>query len=78
MIKNLLHRAYDLEATTNNYFLKVQTALPSDVSQQVYLDEREVRRLGEVRVDSDEERELQEVNNKLGALRRAVEMAEKI
>lgn len=27
---------------------------------------------------SDEERELQEVNNKLGALRKAVEMAERI
>ena len=61
VIKNLLHRAYDLEATTNNYFLKVQTALPSDVSQQVYLDEREVRRLGEVRVDSDEEREVRDM-----------------
>ena len=27
---------------------------------------------------SDEERELQEVNNKLGALRKAIEMAEKV
>ena len=33
---------------------------------------------GGIVADSDEERELQEVNNKLGALRRAVEMAEKI
>ena len=32
---------------------------------------------GGIVADSDEERELQEVNNKLGALRRAVEMAEK-
>lgn len=33
---------------------------------------------GGIVADSDEERELQEVNNKLGALRCAVEMAEKI
>ena len=35
VIKNLLHRAYDLEATTNNYFLKVSPALrrePAGVS----------------------------------------------
>ena len=61
VIKNLLHRAYDLEATTNNYFTKVQTALPSDVSQQVYLDEKEVRRLGEVRVENDEERAVRDM-----------------
>ena len=45
VIKNLLHRAYDSEMTTNNYFLKVQTTLPADSSEQIYLQEKEIQKL---------------------------------
>lgn len=45
VIKNLLHRAYDNEMTNNNYFCKVQTILSSDASEQVYLEEKEIKKL---------------------------------
>lgn len=48
VIKNLLRRAYDNEMTDNNYFTKVQTVLSSDVSEQVYLDEKEIQRLAKM------------------------------
>lgn len=60
VLKNLLHRAYDNELTSNNYFLKVQTTLPADASQQVYLRESEIRRLAEVHTESDCEREVRD------------------
>lgn len=50
VIKNLLHRAYDSEMTDNNYFTKVQTILSSDVSEQVYLNEKEIRRLAQMKL----------------------------
>jgi integrase len=55
VIKNLLHRAYDNEMTTNNYFLKVQTTLPSDSSEQIYLQEKEIQKLSLVKTENDEE-----------------------
>ena len=61
VIKNLLHRAYDNELTTNNYFLKVQTALPADVSEQTYLQEKEIRRLAQVQTENDREREVRDL-----------------
>lgn len=45
VIKNLLHRAYDNEMTDNNYYQRVQTVLSSDVSEQIYLQEKEIRKL---------------------------------
>lgn len=45
VIKNLLHRAYDNEMTDNNHFQKVQTVLSADVSEQVYLEEKEINKL---------------------------------
>lgn len=45
VIKNLLHRAYDNEVTSNDYFKRVQTSLPSDVSEPVYLREDEIQKL---------------------------------
>lgn len=50
VIKNLLHRAYDNEMTDNNYFLKVQTILSSDVSEQVYLQEHEIKKLANMKL----------------------------
>lgn len=45
VIKNMLHRAYDNEMTENNYFRKVQTTLSADVSEQIYLQEGEIKKL---------------------------------
>lgn len=61
VIKNLLHRAYDGELTTNDYFRKVQTSLPSDISEQIYLHEEEVQRLMEVEVYSKTERQVRDL-----------------
>lgn len=55
VIKNLLHRAYDNEMTDNNYFRKVQTTLASDVSEQVYLQEREISRLARMPLEDRQE-----------------------
>lgn len=61
VIKNLLHRAYDNELTTNNYFLKVQTTLPSDSSEQIYLQEKEIQKLSVVETVNDQERETRDM-----------------
>lgn len=55
VIKNLLHRAYDCELTSNTYFLKVQTTLPTDVSEQVYLQEHEVRKIAAMKLEGERE-----------------------
>lgn len=47
--------------TTNNYFLKVQTTLPSDASEQIYLQEKEIRKLSLVKTENDLEREVRDV-----------------
>lgn len=60
VIKNLLHRAYDNEVTSNDYFKRVQTSLPSDVSEPVYLSEDEIRRLADAEVHTDSEREVRD------------------
>ena len=60
VIKNLLHRAYDNEVTTNDYFMKVQTALAADVSDPVYLEEKEIKRLAGVSTLNDTEREVRD------------------
>lgn len=61
VIKKLLHRAYDNEMTTNNYFLKVQTTLPSDSSEQIYLQEKEIRKLSQVKTENEQEREVRDM-----------------
>lgn len=61
VIKNLLHRAYDNEVTTNDYFRKVQTALAADASDPIYLEEKEIKRLAGVRILSDAEREVRDI-----------------
>ena len=61
VVKNLLHRAYDNEMTTNNYFLKVQTTLPADVSEQIYLQEKEIQKLSSVRTEDDRELEVRDM-----------------
>lgn len=61
VIKNLLHRAYDSEMTTNNYFLKVQTTLSSDASEQTYLQEKEIQKLSLVKTENNEEREVRDL-----------------
>lgn len=54
VIKNLLHRAYDNEMTDNNYFQRVQTTLSADVSEQVYLQEKEIEKLAQIPVSGHE------------------------
>lgn len=61
VIKNLLHRAYDNELTANDYFQKVQTALPYDVSEQVYLSEQEISHLSRVSVCNERERHVRDM-----------------
>ena len=60
VIKNLLHRAYDSELTDNNYYLRVQTTLSADVSEQIYLQEKEIRKLAHLPV-SDQERSVRDM-----------------
>lgn len=45
VVKNLLHKAYDNDLTDNNYFMKVQTTLPAEVTEQIYLQESEIQQL---------------------------------
>ena len=60
VIKNLLHRAYDSEMTANNYFMKVQTTLSSEVSEQIYLQEKEILKLSLVKTENDQERDVRD------------------
>ena len=55
VIKNLLHRAYDNEMTDNNHFQKVQTVLSADVSEQVYLEEKEITKLKSLKLTDRQE-----------------------
>lgn len=61
VVKNLLHRAYDNEVTQNDYFMKVQTTLSSEVSDQIYLPETEVRQLAHLKPKNDEERKVRDM-----------------
>lgn len=61
VIKNLLHRAYDNEMTENNYFTKVQTTLAADVSEQVYLQEKEIRKLAELKTLNQQETHIRDM-----------------
>jgi integrase len=61
VIKNLLHRAYDNEMTDNNYFTKVQTILSSDVSDQVYLTEKEILRLSQLKLTLPHEQNIRDM-----------------
>lgn len=60
VLKNLLHRAYDNEVTNNDYFKKVQTSLPADVSEPVYLREEEIKKLAAVETLTPTEREVRD------------------
>ncbi len=61
VIKNLLGRAYDNDLTTNDYFRKVPTSLPADISEQIYLDEEEIKRLSELPVHNKTERQVRDL-----------------
>ena len=61
VIKNLLHRAYDNEMTSNDYFRRVQTSLPADVSEPVYLREEEISKLAAVETRDGAEREVRDM-----------------
>lgn len=61
VIKNLLHRAYDNEMTSNDYFRRVQTSLPADVSEPVYLREEEISELAAVETRDGAEREVRDM-----------------
>ena len=61
VIKNLLHRAYDNEMTNNNYFQKVQTILSADASEQVYLQEKEIKTLANLPLVLPHERHVRDM-----------------
>ncbi|MGN0048659.1 MAG: site-specific integrase [Bacteroides sp.] len=61
VVKNLLHRAYDNEMTSNDYFIKVQTTLPGNICEPVYLQETEIHRLSQVETYSNREREVRDM-----------------
>ena len=61
VIKNLLHRAYDNEMTNNNYFSKVQTILSSDVSEQVYLTEKEIQQIAQLKLTHPYEQHIRDM-----------------
>lgn len=61
VIKNLLHRAYDNEMTNNNYFQKVQTILSSDASEQIYLQEKEIKKLAALELALPQERYIRDM-----------------
>jgi len=61
VIKNLLHRAYDNDMTDNNYYQKVQTILSSDVSEQIYLEEKEIRKLERLRLTLQQEKNIRDM-----------------
>ena len=61
VVKNMLHRAYDRELTANNCFAKIQTALPANVSEHVYLRETEIRKIAAAKTDSTREREVRDM-----------------
>lgn len=47
--------------TSNNYFLRVQTTLPSDSSEQIYLKEDEIHRFASVSTENDQEKEIRDM-----------------
>lgn len=53
VIKNLLHRAYDKDLIKNDSFKKFQTTLPSDVTEPVYLTEKEIASISIVDVNNE-------------------------
>lgn len=61
VIKNLLHRAYDNEMTDNNYYQKVQTVLSSDTSEQVYLQENEIKKLSNMNLTIQHEKKIRDM-----------------
>lgn len=61
VIKNLLHRAYDNEMTDNNYFQKVQTILPSDASEKIYLQEKEIKKLANMKLSLQSEKSIRDM-----------------
>ena len=61
VIKNLLHRAYDNDMTDNNYFSKVQTILSSDSSEQVYLEESEIKKLVNLKLQDTLEKHIRDM-----------------
>lgn len=61
VIKNLLHRAYDNEMTDNNYYQKVQTVLSSDTSEQVYLQEKEIGKLANMKLSLPHEKHIRDM-----------------
>lgn len=61
VIKNLLHRVYDNEMTDNNYFQKVQTILSSDTSEKIYLQEKEIRKLANMKLTFQHEKHIRDM-----------------
>lgn len=61
VVKNMLHRAYDSDLSKNNDFRKVQTTLPANTSEQVYLRENEIRRIAAVETLSRRECEVRDM-----------------
>lgn len=61
VVKNLLHRAYDNEMTNNNYYQKVQTVLPADATEKIYLNEKEISRLAKLQLTLQTEKNIRDM-----------------
>lgn len=61
VVKNMLRRAYDCDMTSNNSFLKIQTALPANASEHVYLHEKDIRKIAAAQTVSIGERNVRDM-----------------
>lgn len=61
VIKNLLHRAYDNEMTDNSYFQKVQTVLFSEACEKIYLQEKEIKKLANMKLTLESEKHIRDM-----------------
>ena len=61
VVKNMLHRAYDSQLTASNTFMRVQTALPANSSEHVYLHESDIRKIAAAKTSGQREREVRDM-----------------
>lgn len=61
VVKNLLHRAYDRRLMRDDSFMRMQTVLPADVSDKIYLKRQEVKLMAKVKTYTQEEREVRDM-----------------
>ena len=60
-IRNILHRAYDLELCDNTYYNMIETSVPHGSSDKVYLTEKEIAKIANVEVRNPMERNVRDM-----------------